>query len=114
MPWYAEKLGLEPRQAFEDVVLTYESGGTSFNVYKTEFAGTAKNTVAIWRVPDLRAEVADLRSRGVKFEDYDVGEIKTVDGVMTEDDGSLVAWFKDPDGNVLGLIEDEDSRATPA
>jgi predicted enzyme related to lactoylglutathione lyase len=108
MPWYAQKLGLEPRQAYEDVVLVYESGGTTFNVYKTEFAGTAKNTVATWRVGDLRAEMAELRSRGVMFEDYDFGEIKTVDGVMTDDDGSLLAWFKDPDGNVLGLVEDHD------
>jgi catechol 2,3-dioxygenase-like lactoylglutathione lyase family enzyme len=111
MPWYAEKLGLEPRQAVEGVVITYESGGSAFNVYKTEFAGTAKNTVAGFRVPDLRAEMADLRGRGVVFEDYDLGEIKTVDGVMTDEEGGLAAWFADPDGNILVIVEDAESRA---
>jgi catechol 2,3-dioxygenase-like lactoylglutathione lyase family enzyme len=110
MPWYAQKLGFEPRQAYENVILIYESGGTTFNVYKTQFAGTAKNTVAVWRVPDLRAEMTELKGRGLTFEDYDMGELKTVDGVMTDDDGAMTAWFKDPDGNVLGLVEDEDSR----
>jgi catechol 2,3-dioxygenase-like lactoylglutathione lyase family enzyme len=110
MPWYAQKLGLEPRQAYEDVVLMYESGGTAFNVYKTEFAGTAKNTVAGWRVPDLRAEMAELRDRGVEFEDYDFGDVKTVEGVMTDEDGGFSAWFADPDGNIYVLVENEDTR----
>jgi catechol 2,3-dioxygenase-like lactoylglutathione lyase family enzyme len=110
MPWYAAKLGLEPRQAFEDAVLLYESGGTGFNVYKSEFAGTAKNTVAGWRVPDLKAEMAELRERGVTFEDYDFGDWKTVDGIMTDPDGGFTAWFVDPDGNVLSVSETEESR----
>jgi len=111
MPWYTAKLGFEPRQAFEDVVLLYESGGTGFNVYKTEFAGTAKNTGAGWRVPDLRVEMTELRGRGVVFEDYDFGDIKTVDGVMTDPDGGLSAWFADPDGNIFVVVEDAESRA---
>src|SRR5438132_1435927 len=111
--WFADKIGWQPKREWPGLLL-YEVGPTQFGVYETGAAGTAKNTVAFWLVKDLPAEVARLRDRGVVFEDYDFGEIKTVDGVMTDDDGSLVAWFKDPDGNVLGLIEDEDSRATPA
>lgn len=106
--WYADKLGLVPAQEM-DGALNYRTGTTGFTLYLTEFAGTAKNTVAIWRVPDLRAEMAELRRRGVVFEDYDFGEWRTVDGVMTDSDGSLAAWFTDSEGNVLGLVQDPDS-----
>ncbi len=105
--WYSEKLGFEPAAEFGDFVMDYVSGDTSFNIYKTEFAGTAKNTVAIWRMKDIRAEVARLRERGVAFEDYDFGEGgKTVDGIMTDDQGDANAWFTDSEGNILALAED--------
>ena len=77
--------------------MDYVSGDTEFNVYKTEFAGTAKNTVAIWRMKDIRTEVARLRARGVVFEEYDFGEDgKTVDGIMSDEDGDANAWFRTP------------------
>ena len=105
--WYAEKLGLGPQAEFADIVMDYTSGDTSFNVYKTEFAGTARNTVAIWRLKDIRSEVARLRERGVVFDDYDFGdEGKTVDGIMADAEGDANAWFKDSEGNVLALAED--------
>lgn len=107
--WYADKLGFIPAEDLDGEAV-YRSGSGGFTVYVTEFAGTAKNTVAIWRVPDLRAQMAELRSRGVVFEDYDFGEWRTVDGVMTDSDGSLAAWFRDSEGNVLGLVQDDDSR----
>ena len=72
-------------------------------MYRTDYAGTAQNTVAAFLVPDIRAEMADLRSRGVTFEDYDFGNAKTVDGLLLDTDGTTNAWFKDPDGNVIGL-----------
>ena len=106
--WYADKLGLQPAMDM-DGALTYRSGASAFTIYLTEFAGTAKNTVAVWRVPDIRAEMADLRGRGVVFEDYDFGDWKTVDGVMTDTDGGMSAWFTDSEGNVLGLVQDLDS-----
>jgi catechol 2,3-dioxygenase-like lactoylglutathione lyase family enzyme len=106
--WYADKLGLQPVQEIGGD-LVYASGDSAFTVYLTEFAGTAKNTVAVWRVPDIGAEMAELRGRGVVFEDYDFGDWRTVDGVMTDSDGSLAAWFKDSEGNVLGLVQDVDA-----
>ena len=106
--WYADKLGLEPFQEFEGFVMDYRSGETRFNVYRTEFAGTAKNTVALWRLKGLRAEVARLRARGVVFEDYDFGEGgRTVDGILTFPNGELNAWFRDSEGNILGMAEDQ-------
>jgi hypothetical protein len=55
-------------------------------------------------VPDVRAAVADLRSRGVVFEEYDFPGLKTVDGVADLGDGSA-AWFKDTEGNIVGVVE---------
>ena len=104
--WYADKLSLVPDAEFEGVVLTYSSGNSTFNVYQTEFAGTAKNTVAVWRFKGVRDEVARLRGRGVEFEDYDFGEEKTVGGILSDADGNVNAWFKDSEGNILALVED--------
>lgn len=108
--WYADKLGLTPVHEMGGD-LNYRSGASSFTVYLTEFAGTAKNTVAVWRVPDIRTEMAELRGRGVVFEDYDFGDWKTVDGVMTDPDGGMSAWFTDSEGNVLGLAQVQDGVA---
>jgi catechol 2,3-dioxygenase-like lactoylglutathione lyase family enzyme len=105
--WYAEKLGLEPLHVIEGEELVYRQGATHLTIYVTPSAGTAKNTVAVWRVDDLRAEVGALRSRGVAFGDYEIAGVRTVDGVYTDpDDGSLAAWFMDSEGNTLGLAED--------
>jgi catechol 2,3-dioxygenase-like lactoylglutathione lyase family enzyme len=103
--WYRDKLGFETAVDYPGGVLGYESGGGWFEVYKTEFAGTAKNTVGAWNVKDLRAEMAELRARGVRFEDYDFGEMQTVDGVMTDPGGGLNAWFTDSEGNILALVQ---------
>jgi catechol 2,3-dioxygenase-like lactoylglutathione lyase family enzyme len=104
--WYADKLSLAPIAESDGVVLTYASGNSKFNVYQTELAGTAKNTVAVWRFKGVRDEVARLRARGVEFEDYDFGEEKTVGGILSDADGNVNAWFKDSEGNILALVED--------
>ena len=105
--WYADKLGFQPAQEFEDIVVNYKSGASTFSVYKSEYAGTAKNTIALWRFVGVRPEVDRLKERGVVFEEYDFGpEGKTVDGVLSDEQGNTIAWFKDSDGNILGLTED--------
>ena len=107
--WYSEKLGFEPDFQFPDVVVTYKSGPSTFMVYKTEFAGTAKNTVGVWRLPGIRDEVARLRGNGVTFEEYDFGDWgKTVGGILSDAEGDVNAWFKDSEGNILALLEDRD------
>jgi catechol 2,3-dioxygenase-like lactoylglutathione lyase family enzyme len=108
--WYADKLGLEPVHYLPGEEMVYRQGATQFSVYQTESAGTAKNTVAVWRVDDLGAEAAALRARGVVFGDYEIGGVKTVDGIYTDpDDGSLAAWFVDSEGNTLGLVKTTES-----
>ena len=86
-------------------VTTFRCGdGTILDVYQSEFAGTAKSTVASFQVLDLAAAMAELRGRGVAFENYDQGPMKTTDGVV-DFGGMRGAWFRDPDGNILGLVE---------
>ena len=105
--WYADKLGFEPDFTLPDVLATYKSGPSTFTVYKTEFAGTARNTVGVWRLRGLRDEVARLRGRGIVFEEYDFGDDgKTVGGILSDAEGDVNAWFKDSEGNMLALAED--------
>ncbi len=83
-------------------IAMYRSGGVAFFVYQTESAGSNQATAATWRVADLDSVMADLRSKGVVFEEYDLPELKTVDGVL-EIHGERAAWFKDSEGNILAL-----------
>ncbi len=62
------------------------------------------DTLGGWLVPNLEAEIEDLKSRGVKFEDYDFPDFKTVNGIA-EIEGFRGGWFKDTEGNVLAVVE---------
>ncbi len=102
--FYAGKLGLEIlRESQEEVV--YKCGGDCQLAITKSTTGTAdEQTQAGWRVPDLAAELADLRGRGVEIQDYDVPGLKTVDGVA--DLGfALIAWIVDPHRNALAIIQ---------
>ena len=101
--FYSEKVGLEPSME-NNGGLTYECGGTKVFMYVSGGAGTSKASQAFWNVNDLRAEVAELRKRGVTFEQYDFPGMTMKDGIMEADD-SLAAWFKDSEGNIMALIQ---------
>jgi catechol 2,3-dioxygenase-like lactoylglutathione lyase family enzyme len=102
--FYAGKLGLEI-QAEGDEEVAYRCGGDSRLVVTKSTTGTAdEQTQAGWRVDDLDAELAELRSRGVQIEDYDLPGLRTVDGVA--DLGfARVAWIVDPHKNALAITE---------
>ncbi len=104
--WYSEKLGLEPEQVGDGGESHYRTGGSRFLLYPSEHAGTNQATAAAWIVDDCEKTVAALKERGVVFEDYDFGELATVDGVLHLPDGSVGAWFKDSEGNILGLFQE--------
>lgn len=105
--WYADTLGFQPMFELEGVIAGYQSGSSSFSLYQTSYAGTAKNTVGVWRLKGLVDEVARLRERGVVFEDYDFGDGDvTVAGILSDADGPLNAWFTDSEGNILAITED--------
>ena len=100
--FYADKLGLTPRNEFGGEALAYETaGGTKFNVYRTEYAGQAGHTIAQWHVDDIASEVRDLKAKGVVFEVYDMPGVEW-DGEIAEIPGlGRAAWFKDSEGNIM-------------
>jgi catechol 2,3-dioxygenase-like lactoylglutathione lyase family enzyme len=102
--WYEEKLGLVPEREDMGGAWYHCAGDTWLYLYPTPSAGTAQNTIAGWTVTGIEAVMAELRSRGVVFEDYDFGEFATVDG-LADFGGAKAAWFKDSEGNVFELSE---------
>jgi predicted enzyme related to lactoylglutathione lyase len=105
--FYAEKLGLEPTDEVGGEVLVYETaGGTTFQVYRTDFAGTAGHTIAQWHVSDIEAEVRALQAKGVAFETYEMPGVQWQDGIADMEGMGRAAWFKDSEGNILCLDQD--------
>ena len=102
--FYEEKLGFTPKHEIAGGVV-YECGDrTACFLYPTPNAGTSKASQAFWQVEDVEREVAELKARGVKFEEYDTPGMKTKDGIATAG-GAKAAWFKDTEGNIMALIE---------
>jgi len=102
--FYEDKLGFRPNEEVAGGV-AYEFGnGTSCFLYPTPNAGTSKASQAFWQVDDIEREVADLKSRGVEFENYDMPGQRSPSGVITAD-GARAAWFKDTEGNILAIIQ---------
>jgi catechol 2,3-dioxygenase-like lactoylglutathione lyase family enzyme len=103
--FYRDKLGLDAPETMDEENLLYLSGnGTAFLLYKTDNAGTAKNTQMSWRTDNLEAEMEDLRGRGVVFEEYDFPGLKTENGIATNAVGKG-AWFTDSEGNILSIFQ---------
>jgi len=103
--WFAEKLGIAPKNEDPGGGLWFEFGdGTWLSIYPTGSAGTAQNTIAGWTVTGIESVMADLRGRGVVFEDYDFPGLKTVNGLASMGPAKA-AWFKDSEGNTYELSE---------
>ena len=103
--WYAETLGFKPH--LEDPAgVQYRAGdGTEFGLYASQYAGTNQATAMAFVATDLAAEMNELRDRGVKFEEYDIPGVKTVNGIVEFAPGERAAWFKDSEGNIIALFE---------
>jgi catechol 2,3-dioxygenase-like lactoylglutathione lyase family enzyme len=105
--WHQEVLRGRPGRPGRDGGLRgiiYRSGDSYFSLYPTEFAGTAQHTLGAFMVQDVEATVAELRGKGVTFEEYDLPGLKTVNGIA-ELGGTRGAWFKDPEGNILSVVQ---------
>ena len=101
--FYEEKLGFRPQQETAGGVV-YEFGkGTACFLYPTPNAGTSQASQAFWQVENIEREVDELKSRGVKFEKYDMPEMDE-NGISTGG-GAKAAWFKDTEGNIMALIQ---------
>ena len=102
--FYEEKVGLTPKEKYAGGVI-YECGNGSWVfMYPSGGAGTSKASTAFWAVDDVVAEVAELKARGVVFEEYDMPGIKTVNSIATAG-GARTAWFKDSEGNILAVSQ---------
>jgi predicted enzyme related to lactoylglutathione lyase len=102
--FYEDKVGLVAREEIAGGVVYECAGGSWIFLYRSEGAGTSKASQAFWQVQDVEAEVRELQSRGVRFEEYDLPGMRTVNGIATMGN-TKGAWFKDTEGNIMALIQ---------
>ncbi len=103
--FYEERLGLAPLGARADGKFVYRCGGTEIALFPRAEGTSATHTALSFRVEDIGATIAALQARGVRFADYDLPGLKTVDHVCVLG-AEKAAWFEDPEGNILCLHED--------
>jgi catechol 2,3-dioxygenase-like lactoylglutathione lyase family enzyme len=101
--FYSDVLGLVPYEDRGSAIRYEMRGGTWFMVYQSEHAQPADTTRLKFEVDDVRDVVDQLKGRGIAFEEYDLPDVKTVNGVAEHPSGARGAWFKDPDGNILQI-----------
>ena len=101
--FYEGTLGFVPAGHEGEELVIYRSGKTTFNVYRSKEAGTNRATALTWNVGNnVKGVVQELKAKGITFEHYDMPGM-TLDGDVHVGDGIKVAWFKDPDGNILNI-----------
>jgi len=110
--FYGETLGLEVSEAYGGRLLELHiGGGRNVLIYPKDNHTPATFTILNFPVENLEQSVDDLTKRGVRFEIYNEGDIKTDEkGISLSDDGPKIAWFKDPAGNVLSMLEEKDKE----
>jgi catechol 2,3-dioxygenase-like lactoylglutathione lyase family enzyme len=102
--FYEETLGLTQIGAEGQEVIVFRSGSSKIYVYKSQYAGTNQATAVTWVVgKDIESVVRELKTKGVAFEHYDMPDV-TREGDIHVAGNMKVAWFKDPDGNILNVI----------
>jgi catechol 2,3-dioxygenase-like lactoylglutathione lyase family enzyme len=102
--FYEEVLGLEEERRLPDGSVVLRAGGSALELSRRTRAVPSPYTVASFEVRDVSREVGELEARGVRFEDYDLPDLKT-DRHVCVLGSEKAAWFKDPDGNILCLHE---------
>ena len=102
--FYADKLGLTPSTEAPGGVFYVVGGGMRFALYPTPNPSRGGHTQIGFSTSDIKKDVADLRARGVVFEEYDFPGLKTENSVAKTGD-AYAAWFKDSEGNTLGLVQ---------
>jgi catechol 2,3-dioxygenase-like lactoylglutathione lyase family enzyme len=90
----------------DEYAVTFDANGTMLRLNKAAGFKPAQGTVLGWEVDDIHAAIRELSSRGVHFEQFNLPFMKQDElGVWTPPNGDHVAWFKDPDGNVLSVSQ---------
>ena len=102
--FYEDKVGLKASEEYAGGVIYECVNGSWVFMYPSAGAGTSKASTLFWSVGDVEAEVAELKARGVTFEEYDTPDFKTVNSVATGG-GAKTAWFEDTEGNTLAISQ---------
>ena len=101
--FYEDTLGLTQTDAEGQEVIVFKSGNSTVNVYRSQYAGTNQATAVTWMVgEDIEGVVQQLKVKGIIFEHYDMPGVTREGDVHIAGD-MKVAWFKDPDGNILNI-----------
>lgn len=106
--FYEGKLGFRVKEETAGGVVYEFAGGTACFLYPTPNAGTSKASQAFWDVTDIESEVAELKRRGITFEKYDIPGTDA-NGITTAG-GARAAWFKDPEGNIMAIVQSLQAR----
>ena len=101
--FYEQKLGLKPSDEQPDGGVMYMVGETGFLVFPSMGKASGDHTQMAIDVDDFDEAVRELKRSGVKLEDYDFPNFKSQDGIVEMPDGSKGAWFKDTEGNLIGV-----------
>jgi catechol 2,3-dioxygenase-like lactoylglutathione lyase family enzyme len=102
--FYEDILGLTQVGAEGQELIVFKSGNSTINVYRSQYAGTNRATAVTWVVGgEMEGVVQHLKSKGVAFEHYDMPDM-TREGDIHAAGTMKVAWFKDPDGNILNIV----------
>jgi catechol 2,3-dioxygenase-like lactoylglutathione lyase family enzyme len=103
--FYHDTLGLEVLAQEEERIVFRCGGGSQFSVSRSTTGTSDTQSQMAWRVPDLRAELADLRARGIRIESYDWPDPKTDADGIADMGFAWSAWIIDPSGNALGIVQ---------
>jgi predicted enzyme related to lactoylglutathione lyase len=102
--FYEEVIGFKPSQEVNGGIVYRCGNGTEVFLYVSQGAGSSRASQAFFPVKDIKAEMTELRSRGLEFEHYDFPGMKMEDDIMTGG-GAMAAWFKDSEGNIMAIVQ---------
>ncbi len=102
--FYREKLGLVPSHEAPEGLSYTVGSGSRFVLFPSSGIASGLHTQMAWQVPDISREVAELKARGVVFEEYDTPSFKTIDSIATTKHVKA-AWFRDSEGNLIGIAQ---------
>src|SRR5690349_21341645 len=101
--FYEQKLGLKPTNEQPDGSVMYMVGETGFLVFPSMGKASGDHTQMAFEVDDVTSAATELKSKGVKLEEYDFPNFKSHEGLVDMPDGTKGAWFKDTEGNLIAL-----------
>lgn len=107
--FYRDTLGLRLLMEEPPFALVFEANGIMLRLGMAKELPPAHGTVLGWQVPEITTVIGDLKQAGVRFERY-AGMEQDASGIWTSPTGAKVAWFRDPDGNILSITEFPERR----